>query len=208
MEHNPEFFGRVTMLYIPVEINGVKVKAFVDSGAQATIMSPDCAERCNVMKFLDERFQGMATGVGSAKILGRIHSAQIKLGNQFLPISMSVMEGKDVDLLFGLDVLRRHQACIDLRKNCLLINDEEIRFLSEHELPEKARYFGESAPGPSNENQAILHPSPATEETKTKYSEETIKLLTDMGIGRSEAIHALDSAGGNPDAAVSLLFQF
>ena len=55
------------------------------------------------------------------------------------------MQGRDVDLLFGLDMLKRHQACIDLEKNVLRIQGREVRFLAEHELPNKARQVEELA---------------------------------------------------------------
>ncbi|PVV01488.1 hypothetical protein BB560_004090 [Smittium megazygosporum] len=150
MEYNPESFGSVIMLYVNTKINGYDVEAFVDSGAQATIMNTTCAERCGLMRLLDTRFTGIAKGVGEAKILGKIHSAYMTIGHQVLSCSFIVMEGLGTEVLFGLDMLKKHQACIDLKRNSLVINDELIPFLHEHEIPKSFGSMDNTSGQPSN----------------------------------------------------------
>jgi DNA damage-inducible protein 1 len=107
-ENFPEFFGNITMLYIDVEVNKTPIQAFVDSGAQSTIISEECAKRVNILHLLDTRFKGKAVGVGSANILGRVHLADMEVGGVILQCSFTVLEDNKVDLLFGLDNLKRH----------------------------------------------------------------------------------------------------
>ncbi|CEH13296.1 DNA damage inducible protein [Ceraceosorus bombacis] len=209
MENMPEAFGSVNMLYVQAEINGTPLKAFVDSGAQMTIMSPECAEKCGIKRLLDTRFSGIARGVGTAKILGRIHSAQMKLEDLYLPVSLTVIEGKDVDLLFGLDMLKRYQASIDLGQNALIINGRKIRFLDEHELPKNARLFAEeqeseaSAAGRSVDGTSAS--APGTRPTPPQFpgSGATLGSQPVSGVGLSSATSGSTNALSSTQAAAS-----
>lgn len=96
-------------------------------------MSAACAERCHIMRLVDARWSGVAKGVGVQRIIGRIHMVQIQIGNDHLTTSFSVLEEQPMDMLLGLDMLKRHQCCIDLKKNVLKIGTTgaETPFLAE-----------------------------------------------------------------------------
>lgn len=228
IEFSPESFGNVSMLYVNLKVNGHPVKAFVDSGAQATIISPDCATRCGIMRLLDTRFAGVALGVGTAKILGRIHSTQIQLGSDlFLPCSFTVLEGRNVDMLFGLDMLKRYQASIDLKKNALIIQDREIPFLPEHEIPkneDSLPLLGDAEPketdgaefqsrvagkelSSTGSAQRPNHQGAMTRINSEIWDEEKIEELINLGIPKNETTELLNAANGNIEIAASIYFS-
>lgn len=133
-EYTPEVFTHVTMLYVPCIINQVLLKAFVDSGAQKSVISLRIAERCNLMRLLDRRMAGVAVGVGRQVILGQIHMTPVKIAGLYLPFAFSVLAEQPMDVIIGLDQLKRHLMTIDLKRNYLVIGDTQVPFLPESEV--------------------------------------------------------------------------
>lgn len=234
----PESFTQVHMLYINISINGHSVQAFVDSGAQTTIISPKLAEKTGISRLIDKRFQGIAQGVGTQKIMGKIHSVPIKIGDSDIdiPCSFTVID-TSVDLLFGLDMLRRHKCVMDLVRDVLVVGGNiEARFLRESEIennPFKAQNGGQTLGGSGSGlggnlfsgnliAPANVTPTPTSSaaeaatkrqgqssEKSTEYSpnEKDISQLSDLGFSRQEAIKALVRTQGNVEMAAAYLFQ-
>ncbi|KAI5572187.1 hypothetical protein BDE02_11G145700 [Populus trichocarpa] len=224
LEYNPEAFARVIMLYVDMEVNGVPLKAFVDSGAQSTIISKSCAERCGLLRLLDQRYKGIAHGVGQSEILGRIHVAPIKIGNIFYPCSFMVLDSPNMEFLFGLDMLRKHQCIIDLKENVLRVGGGEVSvpFLQEKDIPprflDEERYSKEASSSGNpvtsgkaekkNDPPAMGQSSGVARSSVTQGPDFEAKVakLVELGFGREAVIQALKLFDGNEEQAAGFLF--
>lgn len=73
-----------------------------------------------------------------------------------------------MEVMLGLDMLKRHQCCIDLKRNLLVIGTTgtETRFLSENEIPHPIHE-------PANEDQQL-------NEAISRSIKETRKLILVM----------------------------
>lgn len=228
----PESFASVSMLYIKIKVNNNPVQAFVDSGAQQTIISPRLAEKVGIDRLIDRRFVGEARGVGSSQILGKIHSVPIRIGDSEIDIPCSFMViDTSVDLLFGLDMLKRHKCLIDLANNKLVVGANiETAFLADHEIENndllgssvgnkgQSLGFGGNIFSDATSSSAESKKKPANSAAaeaaakrqntgSSKYKDEDIQQLMGLGFSRDQVVKALDACQGNMEMAASLLFQ-
>ncbi|KAF5026384.1 hypothetical protein F66182_1512 [Fusarium sp. NRRL 66182] len=109
-----------TSMVVPVMVRGREIKALVCTGAQVTIMSLPLAQGCKIDRLIDTRYSGVARGVGSAVIVGRVHVFEIQLGGVSFSTSVTVMESFEAQLLLGLDFLRRHRCTVDFHHSKLV----------------------------------------------------------------------------------------
>lgn len=220
MEYHPEAYGQVTMLYIECKVNGHPVKAFVDSGAQSTIMSMACAERCNITRLIDKRWAGIAMGVGTQRIIGRIHLCQIQIEKDFFPTSFTILQDQPMDMLLGLDMLKRHLCSIDLNKNRLIIGSTgaETRFLNENEVPKKFTQndahvsasddnaLAQAVDQSLKEATAAASSSSSSTASSSPFADPVaVSSLEAMGFKRQDVIEELIRCKGDKNQAVAAL---
>jgi len=101
------------------------------------------------MGLVDKRFAGIARGVSTGAILGRVDPRKSKsVACSYLAV-LRLWRGRMLILLVGLDMLERHQACIDPSKEKLIIQGVDV--LGEADMPknmEKERAEEPKVAGP------------------------------------------------------------
>ena len=118
--------------YIDCKVNGHHVRALVDSGAEASFVSVQCAERCGIRKLA---VPGMSSPLSSmGKCLdneGTVQDYVVTVENNELLVSLDIHELSSdesyEDMVLGYDTMWRNECSIDLESNKLIIGNTQNR---------------------------------------------------------------------------------
>jgi Aspartyl protease len=125
-----------SLCYVTCEINNRLVEMMVDTGAQTSVISDGLMRKLNLGKMLNTWYTGVASGVGTARILGRIERCPVQIGNVEFMLYFCVLETPDDLLLLGIDQMRRFKCQVDLEDNKLVFGGKggvEVDLLSSSE---------------------------------------------------------------------------
>lgn len=114
-----------SLLYVPCEINDRLCEMMVDTGASTSVISEPLLKKLNLENQLNTSRPGIASGVGKARILGRIESFPIKIGHAEFFLHFSVLESSDDMLILGIDQMRRFNCLVDLQRNKLIFGGQD-----------------------------------------------------------------------------------
>ncbi|EPB73154.1 aspartyl protease [Ancylostoma ceylanicum] len=143
----PECFAKTPMLYLRAQLNGRDVLALVDTGAQASIISNEAVEKCQITNDVDKRFCVFANGVGGTRSsLGRILACDVIVSGINLLCSFDVLPSNvcGIDIIIGLDVLTKNQAMVDIASRTVRFGSLGSASFIQPEEAEKMKPFKET----------------------------------------------------------------
>ena len=112
------------MCIAPCVIGDVCVELMIDTGAQTSVMSLPLAQQLGLERRIDRSQQGIAAGVGRARIIGKIRHVACELGHVEFNMDFIVLDAPEKILLLGLDLMRRYKCIVDLERDVLVFGGQ------------------------------------------------------------------------------------
>ena len=112
-ETYPELMFPGDLVFIPLRVNGVLIKAMIDCGAQECVCSYSLCKKCHLDKLIDRECKKTYSGIGQSKTIGIIHLVQMHFGKTIRICSVNVLDEKSPTdfLLIGTNTLRSMKVC-------------------------------------------------------------------------------------------------
>ena len=120
-------------IYINSEVNGLKTKLLIDTGASLTLLSRKTYDRLVDKPILEESTQVITSASGSRLRQYGNGKFFIKIGQSQEIIEMMVAD-ITVEGILGLDFLKACKGSIDFQSSSLKLNNEDCRFSWEGSL--------------------------------------------------------------------------
>lgn len=127
------------MCLVPCSIgNNITVEMLVDTGAQSSVLSTPLVRQLGLTNRLDRRYQGVAAGVGRARISGKIRNVVCTFGVGHVEFLMDfiVLDVEDQLAILGLDQMRKYKCLVDMGNEKLIfggVGGVEVQMLPANE---------------------------------------------------------------------------
>lgn len=123
------------MCLVPCQIGPTTtVEMLVDTGAQSSVLSSAVVRQLGLAGRVDRRHQGVAAGVGRARISGKLRNIVVEF-----PMDFIILEVNDPLCIMGLDQMRKYNCLVDLQREKLVFGGTggvEVDFLP----PERSHF--------------------------------------------------------------------
>ena len=124
----PEYYTPHDMIHLEGTINNFKIKFLIDTGAAMSIIPYSMLKDCSLEQLLDRKACGQLVGVGSDRIMGRIHYVDVIIQDKAIPCSFIMCENDKMTPILGMDFLLSHGCLIDTTRKIIRVSGVEMKY--------------------------------------------------------------------------------
>jgi len=114
-EEIPHTLIKSDSIFLKGFINGTDIQFLLDTGAEMSVLPLNIVEACGLMHILNKEYSGVMKGVGSDKILGKLHYVEVVLDCGVYPCAFTVCSNNDVPPILGIDMMYNLGIGIDFK---------------------------------------------------------------------------------------------